>query len=77
MPHYFFHLVKGSEIIAHDATGHECANDQAALQFAQHGDGLVVLRAPPPSPLKQFHIQVLNEAGQSISTIPLAKVRAA
>jgi hypothetical protein len=77
MPRYFFHLVKGSEIIAQDATGHDCANDQAALQFAQRGDGLVVLRAPPPGPLKQYRIQVLNQAGQSLFTVPLSKIRAA
>jgi len=77
MPRYLFHLVKGSEIIAQDGTGHDCANDQAALQFAQRGDGLVVLRAPPPDSLKQYHIQVVNQAGQSITTVPLSKIRAA
>jgi hypothetical protein len=77
MPRYFFHLVKQSEIIAQDASGHECANDQAALQFAQQGDGLVVLRAPPPGSLKHYHIQVLNQAGQSLFTVPLSKIRSA
>jgi hypothetical protein len=75
MPRYFFHHVKGSEIIAHDATGHECTTDQAALQFARTGDGLVVLETPPSSPLKQYHIQVLNEAEQSIFTVPLSEIR--
>jgi hypothetical protein len=77
MPRYFFHLVKGSEVIAHDATGHECTNDHVAVKFARQGDGLVVLKTPPPSPLKQYHIQVLNEAGQSIVTVPLSEIRAA
>jgi hypothetical protein len=77
MPRYFFHFVKGSEIIAHDATGHQCNNDQAALQFAQRGDGLAVSRAPPPGSLKQYHIQVVNEAGQITATVPLSKIQAA
>jgi hypothetical protein len=77
MPRYFFHLVKRSEIVVHDATGHECADDQAALKFARKGDGLVVLKKPPSGPLKQYHIQVLNDAGQSIFTVPLSEIRPA
>jgi hypothetical protein len=77
MPRYFFHLVKGSEIIAHDMSGYDCTNDQAALKFAKQGDGLVVLTTSPPGPLKQYQIQVLNEAGQVIFTIPLSEIRAA
>jgi hypothetical protein len=74
---YFFHLVKDSEVVVQDVTGHECANDQDAQQFALRGDGLIVLRAPPPGPLKQYQIQVLNEAGQVTAMVPLAKVGAA
>jgi hypothetical protein len=77
MPLYFFHLVKDSEVVVQDVTGHECANDQDAQQFALRGDGLIVLRAPPPGPLKQYQIQVLNEAGQVTAMVPLAKVRTA
>jgi hypothetical protein len=77
MPRYFFHLVKSSEVIVQDMTGHVCANDRDAHQFAQRGDGLVVLRVPSPGPLKRYHIQVLNEAGQITSTVPLSKIQAA
>ncbi len=77
MPLYFFHLVKDSDVVVQDVTGHECANDRDAQQFALRGDGLIVLRAPPPGPLKQYQIQVLNEAGQVTAMVPLATVRTA
>lgn len=77
MPRYFFHLAQGSEIIAHDTSGHECTNDRAAFEFARKGDGLVVLKTPPSGPLKQYQIQVLDEAGQAIFTVPLSKIRVA
>ncbi len=77
MPRYFFHLVKGSEIVAQDVTGQVHANDYAAQQVAQRGDGLIPSRTLPPDSLKQYRIQVLDEAGRTIVTVPLSKIRAA
>lgn len=77
MPRFFFHLTKGSRIVVRDTTGHDCANDQEALRFARRGDGLVVLRTPPPAPLKQYRIQVVDEAGYPIGTVLLSDIRLA
>jgi hypothetical protein len=77
MPRYFFHLVKGSEIIAHDEAGQVCVNDYAAQQLAQRGDGLIWSRTLPSGLVKHYHIQVLNEAGQTIITVPLSKLKTA
>lgn len=75
MPHYFFHLTKGSRIVVRDTTGHDCVDDQEALRFARRGDGLVVLRTPPPAPLKQYRIQVVNGVGYPIGKVPLSQIQ--
>jgi hypothetical protein len=75
MPRYFFHLVKGSKIIAHDATGHECANDQAAQKLARRGNGFSTFNTLPSDVSKHFHIQVLNEGGQTVVTVPFSDLR--
>jgi hypothetical protein len=72
IPRYFFHLVKGSTMIARDVTGEECANDQAAQKLARGGNGLVALGMLSSDLLKQYHIQVLDEAGQIIVTVPFS-----
>ena len=75
MPRYFFHLVKGCKVIAHDATGHACANDQAAQKLARQGDGFSTFNSLPSDVSKHFHIQVLNEAGQTVVTVPFSDLR--
>jgi len=61
MPRYFFHLVKGSKIVARDVTGQVCANDQAAQKLARRGGGFSTLNSLPSDLSKHYHIQVLNE----------------
>ena len=39
MPYYYFHLCKGSHIVAYDMKGRDCENDEAALQYAQDRRG--------------------------------------
>ncbi len=46
MPRYFFHLVKGSKIVARDVTGQVCANDQAA-QAGATGRWVQYFEQPP------------------------------
>jgi nitrogenase molybdenum-iron protein alpha/beta subunit len=70
MPRYFFHLVKGSKI-----AGHECANDHAAQKLARQGDGFSSLDTLPSDVSKHYHIQVLNEAGQTVVTVPFSDLR--
>ncbi|WP_114188958.1 DUF6894 family protein [Microvirga aerophila] len=77
MPRYFFHLVKGSKMIARDATGDVCANDHAAQKLARGGNGLVALGLLPSGLMRQYHIQVLNEAGQTVVTVPFSDLRVA
>ncbi len=75
MPRYFFHLVKESEIIAHDMTGHEFPDDRAARQHAQAGDDLIAARDLAAASLKEHSFQVANEAGQVLFTVPLPRLK--
>ena len=47
MPYYYFHLCKGSHIVAYDMRGRDCENDEAALQYAQdRGSVVTPIRRP-------------------------------
>jgi hypothetical protein len=54
-------------------TGHECANDHAAQQHAQKGDNLIAARDVAVASLKGYCIQVTNEIGKTLFTVPLSK----
>lgn len=74
MPRYYFHLCNGSCRVIHDATGQECADDEAARQVAQQGAGFLrpgLLSAPA-----RYRLTVVNEAGEAVFTLPLSKVLA-
>lgn len=75
MPDYFFHLVKGPEVITHDATGHVCANDHAAQKLARQGDGFSRFQTLPSDVSKHYHVQVVNEAGQILATVPFSHLK--
>jgi hypothetical protein len=77
VPRYFFHIVKGSEVLACDMTGRECSDDQAARRHAQSSDGASAFWSEVANLLRIYHLQVRNEAGKVIFKFPLAGVRAA
>jgi hypothetical protein len=76
MPRYFFHLAKAKsgEIVVDDVTGHECADDHAARQHAHKGDNLIAARDVAVVSLKEYCIQVTNESGKVLFTVPLSKL---
>jgi hypothetical protein len=76
MPRYFFHIVKGSEVLAFDMTGHECSDDQAARRHAQSGDGASAFWSEVAHLLRMHHLQVRNESGRAIFRFPLSEIRA-
>lgn len=73
MPHYYFHLCKGSHIIAHDMVGHAFENDEAACQHARSGDGLAKFGPAVRGFLKRYELKVIDEAGKDILLFSLMK----
>ncbi|PVE21920.1 hypothetical protein DC522_23950 [Microvirga sp. KLBC 81] len=73
MPRYYFNLYQGSQLISQDDTGYECPNNAAARQFAQLSNGLVALDPFLSGASVRCCIVVLNEARQSIFTLPISK----
>jgi hypothetical protein len=72
MPRYYFHLYQGSQLIVPDAAGRDFPNDEEARQFARLSKGLVALD-PFLSGWPEHRIEVLNEAGRSVFTLPISK----
>jgi hypothetical protein len=70
MPYYYFHLCKGSHVVAYDMKGHECENDEAALQQAQDRGSLVIPNSPIARVSDYYEIQVKNEMGKDIAPLP-------
>ena len=75
MPRYYFHLCLGSHVIAHDMIGRECANNDIARQHAQAGGGLVILD-PLTRTFRRYELKVVNEAGETVLSLPLAQPNA-
>lgn len=73
MPHYYFHLCKGSHIVAHDMVGHSFKNDEAACQHARGGGGLVKVGPAMPGFLKRYELKVVDEAGKDVLLFSLTQ----
>jgi CRP-like cAMP-binding protein len=75
MPYYYFHLCKGSQVVAYDMKGRECENDEAALQQARDRGGLVTPASPVSRSSECYEIKVRSEAGKDIVPLPLTGPR--
>jgi len=73
MPQYFFHLF--GQIPAHDAMGHQCANDDEATEHASFIAHRIGTERPEMIREGNF-ISVENERRQEIARIPLASASA-
>ena len=71
MPYYYFHLCLGSQVIAHDMVGRECANNDAACEHARTG-GLVSLDPLMPCPFSRYDLTVVNEVGETVFLFSLS-----
>ena len=65
MPYYYFHLCKGSHIVAYDMKGRDCENDEAALQYAQDRRG-AARQSVDLGRLDCYEIKVKTETGKEL-----------
>ncbi len=73
MPRYYFNLYQGSRLITQADVGYECPDNEAARQFASLSNGLVALDPFLSGEPGAYCFAVLNEARQTILTLPVSK----
>ena len=73
MPYYYFHLCKGSHIVAYDMKGRDCENDEAALQHAQDRRGAAAPTRSTSGGSDCYEIKVKTETGKDIAQLPSSR----
>ena len=71
MPRYFFHVIDEGKVYP-DTEGVDLAGPEAARDYAQRdAKDLVEQHVVSPARVAQWRIDVVDEAGERIATVPL------